>query len=203
MTTGYSDRLTHALAFAAKHHDGEARKGTRAPYFIQPASVALILTRYGCHDDVVTAAILTRVVEDWVQGGMTRALLEERIGSKFGADVLALLLAVTRRRVNDAGVPMTSDEQQRDQLTRLQQAPADALWITAADRLHEASTILADLRRTQFPEGVWSRVPGGREALLARHQRVREALRAAAFAAPILDEWGAALDALRTHTDAD
>jgi (p)ppGpp synthase/HD superfamily hydrolase len=200
---GYSDRLTHALAFAAKHHDGEARKGTRAPYFIQPASVALILTRYGCRDEVVVAAILARVVEDWVLAGYTRALLEERIGSKFGAEMLGLLLTVTRRRHDDVGGTLTSEEQQRDLLVRLATAPTEAHWILAADRLHEASTVLADLRRTQFPEGVWSRVPGRKVALLARHERTVAALAAAGFAAPILTEWRDALAALRDYTDAD
>ena len=32
MSTGYSDRINHALAFAAKHHDQQVRKGTRLPY---------------------------------------------------------------------------------------------------------------------------------------------------------------------------
>ena len=34
--TGYSDRINHALAFAAKHHDQQVRKGTRLPYLTQP-----------------------------------------------------------------------------------------------------------------------------------------------------------------------
>ncbi len=201
--SGYSDRLTHALAFAAKHHDGEARKGTRAPYFIQPASVALILTRYGCGEHVITAAILARVVEDWVLAGYTRALLDERIGGKFGSEIPALLLTVTRRRHDDTGAPLSSDEQHRDLLVRLAAAPDDARWILAADRLHEASTILADLRRTQFPEGVWSRVPGRKAGLLERHERTMTALTAAQFTAPILAEWRAALGALRDYADAD
>ena len=43
---GYSDRVNHALAFAAKHHDQQVRKGTRAPYATNAANVAIILTRY-------------------------------------------------------------------------------------------------------------------------------------------------------------
>ena len=30
--TGYSDRLNHAFAYAAKHHDRQVRKGARAPF---------------------------------------------------------------------------------------------------------------------------------------------------------------------------
>ena len=46
--TGYSDRINHALAFAAKHHDRQVHKGTRAPYGTHAANVAVILTRYDC-----------------------------------------------------------------------------------------------------------------------------------------------------------
>lgn len=185
---GYSDRVTHALAFAAKHHDAEARKGTRAPYFIQPASVALILTRYGCAESVVVAGVLYRVVEDWVSSGYTRALLEERIGAKFGHDVLALLLEISRRPVDDRGQPLNTDARQRDLLARLAQASPDALWVIVADRLHDAATLLADLHRTQFPESVWSRVPGGRAALSDRQRGFAMAVERAAFRAPILLE---------------
>ena len=37
MPAGYSDRINHALAFAAKHHDRQVRKGTRLPYLTHPA----------------------------------------------------------------------------------------------------------------------------------------------------------------------
>ena len=50
--TGYSDRINHALAFAAKHHAQQVWKGSsRVPYFSGPANVAIILTRYGQDDD--------------------------------------------------------------------------------------------------------------------------------------------------------
>jgi len=42
--TGYSDVINHALAFAAKHHDRQVRKGTKLPYLTHPANVAIILT---------------------------------------------------------------------------------------------------------------------------------------------------------------
>jgi (p)ppGpp synthase/HD superfamily hydrolase len=193
---GYSDRLTHALAFAAKHHDAEARKGTRAPYFIQPASVALILTRYGCDEDIVAAGILARVVEDWILAGYSDALLDERIGDKFGQSVLDLLRPVTRRRSDEQGNALSGDAQWQDVIDRAAQAPAGAQWVLAAERVHETSTLLADLRRTQFPESVWARVPGGWAGLQARHTPLIAALTTARFAAPIVDEWRLALEQL-------
>src|SRR5690349_1255269 len=96
--TGYSDRINHALAFAAKHHDVQVRKGTRLPYVTHPANVAVILARYDQDDETVVAGILHDVVEDCVRESYTREMLTERIGSKFGAEVLDTVLAVTKRR---------------------------------------------------------------------------------------------------------
>src|SRR5919198_5905797 len=102
--TGYSDRINHALAFAAKHHDRQVRKGTRLPYLTHPANVAIILTRYQRDDDTVVAGILHDVVEDCVRENYSREMLEQRIADKFGVAVLDTLLAVTYRNQDDGGV---------------------------------------------------------------------------------------------------
>ena len=101
--TGYSDRINHALAFAAKHHDQQVRKGTRLPYLTHPANVAIILTRYGCDEAIVVSGILHDVIEDCVSKDYTREMLEQRIASKFGDDVLDTVLAVTHRKHDDDG----------------------------------------------------------------------------------------------------
>ena len=59
---GYSDRINHALAFAAKHHDQQVRKGTRLPYLTHPANVAIILTRYGRDESTIVAGILRSMI---------------------------------------------------------------------------------------------------------------------------------------------
>src|SRR3954466_2725640 len=96
--TGYSDVINHALAFAAKNHDQQVRKGTRLPYVTHPANVAIILTRYGRDEDTVIAAILHDVMEGCVGQSFTRQMLEQRIGDKFGRGVLDTVLSVTYRR---------------------------------------------------------------------------------------------------------
>src|SRR5690606_41331824 len=114
--TGYSDRLNHAFAFAAKHHDRQVRKGTRLPYLTHPANVAVILTRYGRDEDTVIAGILHDVIEDCVRDGWTREMLEDRIAGKFGDPVLETVLAVTKRRVDDDGMEFSRDEARADYL---------------------------------------------------------------------------------------
>ena len=170
--TGYSDRINHAFAFAAKHHDQQVRKGTRLPYLTHPANVAIILTRYGCSEDTVVAGILHDVVEDCVRDNMTREMLEERIGRKFGDGVLATVLMVTHRKMDDDGIELSSEDRKSDYLDRLSLANQDALWVCAADKVHNANSILSDLRRTSFPETVWGRFNVGKEGTVAWYRRV-------------------------------
>jgi (p)ppGpp synthase/HD superfamily hydrolase len=186
--TGYSDRINHALAFAAKHHDRQVRKGTRLPYLTHPANVAIILTCYDQDEDTVVAGILHDVVEDCVRERYSRDMLEQRIGEKFGADVLEAVLAVTHRTADDQGVELASDERKDDYLDRLSQAGERARWVCAADKIHNGNSILADLRRTIDPDTVWSRFNSGREGTIRWYRRVYERLRELGFEAPIMGE---------------
>ena len=188
MTLGYSDRINHAFAFAAKHHDRQVRKGTRPPYLTHPANVALILTRYGRDEDTVVAGILHDVVEDCVREGWTRDTLDDRIAAKFGADVLESLLPVTRRRIDDDGVELSRDDVRADYLARLADANDTGRWVCAADKVHLIGSVLADLRRTIDAESVWGRLPGGREGTVQWYRAVHDRLVAVGFTAPIVGE---------------
>jgi (p)ppGpp synthase/HD superfamily hydrolase len=185
---GYSDVINHALAFAAKHHDRQVRKGTRLPYLTHPANVALILTRYGRDTDTVVAGILHDVIEDCVRDGYSREMLEQRIGDKFGAKVLDTVLAVTYRRNDDDGVELSGDDRKTDYLERLSGASEEARWVCAADKIHNASSIVADLRRTVDAETIWSRFGGGRTGTGRWYRQVYERLREVGFDAPIMAE---------------
>src|SRR4051795_7038673 len=125
---GYSDRINHALAFAAKHHDRQVRKGTRLPYLTHPANVAIILTRYGCDDDTVVAGILHDVIEDCVRENFTREMLAQRIADKFSLSVLDAVLSVTHRNLDDDGVQLSADERRDDYLERLSFSPEIGRW---------------------------------------------------------------------------
>ncbi len=185
---GYSDRINHALAFAAKHHDRQVRKGTRLPYLTHPANVAVILTRYAQDELTVVSGILHDVIEDCVRDGYTRNTLEQRIGDKFGAEVLDTVLAVTERQMDEEGVELSSEERRDDYLARLAAATERARWVCAADKIHNGSTILADLKRTLDPDTVWSRFNAGRSGTVRWYRRVYERLQEVGFDAPIMEE---------------
>jgi hypothetical protein len=195
--TGYSDRINHALAFAAKHHAQQVWKGSsRVPYFTGPANVAIILTRYGQDDDTIVAAVLHDVVADCVRDGHTAEMLEQRIGEKFGSDALAALLAISERKMDDDGVEMSLEERKADSLSRLSTAGERARWIVAAYTLHAGSSLLADLRRTAYPETVWGRYPNGRDEVASFYRRTIDRLTTVGFAAPIMEELVTVVDAL-------
>jgi (p)ppGpp synthase/HD superfamily hydrolase len=193
---GYSDRINHALAFAAKHHDQQVRKGTRLPYLTHPANVAIILTRYGCDEQTVVAGILHDVVEGCINQTATAEMLRQRIGDKFGTDVLETVLAVASRRVDDDGVELSGDERRDDYVERLAAASESARWVCAADKLHNARTLVADLRRTIDPGTIWRRFSVGKDGTLQWYRRVYDRLAEVGFAGAIMAELEAAVASL-------
>ncbi len=197
-TKGYSDAINHAFAFAAKHHDRQVRKGTKLPYLTHPANVAVILTRYGRDERTVVAGVLHDVVEDCMKDGYTRQMLEQRIGEKFGADVLETVLGVTHRHLDDDGVELSTEERKEDYLARLSDANESALWVCAADKVHNSNSILSDLRRTEDPDSVWSRFKAGKAGTIKWYRDVLNRLVEIGFDEPIVGELRASVAALES-----
>ena len=61
---GYSDRINHAFAFAAKYYNALAPVAAGMDFLAHPANVAVILTRYGCEQVTIVAGILHHVLEE-------------------------------------------------------------------------------------------------------------------------------------------
>jgi (p)ppGpp synthase/HD superfamily hydrolase len=200
--SGYSDRINHALAFAAKHHDRQVHKGTRQPYGTHAANVAIILTRYDRDDDTVIAGILQDVVADCVNERFTSETLDQRIGEKFGAEVLASVIAITLQRVDEDGVDFSHDERRANLLERLAAADERARWVLAADALHSVGATLANLRRTIDPDSVWSQLALGKEGTARWYRSLCERFRDVGFDTPIVAELARAVDELSLRASA-
>jgi len=167
----------------------------------QPANVAVILTRYGCAEACVTAGILLEVVEDYAREGYPVEWLKQRIGDKFGAEVLSLALMAAERRADDEGTELSVEERHDDVLRRLTNVTDDGRWLVAAAVLHAAGSLLADLRRTVEPQSVWGRLSLGRERTVTGFRRVHDRLKAIGFAAPILGELDETIRSLEDYAD--
>jgi hypothetical protein len=125
-------------------------------------------------------------------------MLEQRIGDKFGDRVLDTVLAVTYRRLDDDGIELSSEERKTDYLQRLSGASEEARWVCAADKIHNASSIISDLARTVDRETIWSRFSGGKAATVGWYRQVYERLRQVGFEGPIMAE----LDRVATELEA-
>ncbi|MGH7670086.1 MAG: HD domain-containing protein [Gemmatimonadaceae bacterium] len=196
MLNGYSDRINHALAFAAKHNDREVQKNMRLPYGTRAANVAIILTKYGQDEQTIVAAILQDVIADSVRDRQPREMLDQRIADKFGAAELETALAVTVRLTDDDGVELSLEERKADFLERLRLAPDRARWVCAADAIHTACTIVADVKRTIDPESIWGRFQWGRTGTIRWYRRLYERLVEQGFTAPIMQEFAHVVEAL-------
>jgi hypothetical protein len=184
---GYSDRVNHALAFAAKHHDRMVRQGLKPPYSTRAANMAVILARYGCDDTVVVAAILSDVLADLVGHVRGEEYELQRMGQKFGLRALELARSAVPRAHNDDGVELSWQERRHDFLRRLGSLERDALWIVAAAGLHDAGTLASELSRTVDPSAVWQRYRG-RAATLGWFDHLLAALKEAGFDEPAVVE---------------
>lgn len=196
----YSDLINHAFAYAAIHHEGDTRKGTRVPYITHPANVALILAKYDRDDETIAAGILHDVIEDCEHSGHTRATHSAQIEAKFGAAMLDTVLAVTHVTHDAAGHQLTSRERKDYYLEHLGSASDRARWVSAADKLHNARAILSDLSRSDGPETFFDRFNVGREGTIRWYREVYERLRKVGFEGAIMRELGEAVwDLERTN----
>lgn len=139
---GYSDRINHAFAFAAKHRRSPRPQGPGMVHVAHPANVAVILTSFGCDEATIVAGILHHVLENARPG--TRPELEQKIGAKFGPVVLAVAC--------DAVEPGVAGEQpwrsaKSEYLASLTTAEPRALDICVADELHCCGSAISALGR--------------------------------------------------------
>mgnify|MGYP002516549869 CR=1 FL=1 len=80
------DKVTKAIEFAAKAHDGMVRKKDKTPYILHPLEAAVIVGTMTNNQDVISAAVLHDVVEDT---GITIEEIEEMEKTFEGANINA------------------------------------------------------------------------------------------------------------------
>jgi (p)ppGpp synthase/HD superfamily hydrolase len=141
---GYSDRITHALAFAAKYYNALAPAGAGMDYMAHPASVAIILARYGCEQVTIVAGILHHVLEESRPDSWP--MLERKISEKFGPVALAIAKDALEPKYDWRGERPWQPCKQ-EYLTQLATAEPRALDIIVADELHACGSTMTALRR--------------------------------------------------------
>lgn len=160
-------RFKEAFLFAAEKHATQTRKKTDVPYIAHLMSVAALVLEAGAGEDEAVAALLHDVVEDC--GGYP--VLEE-IRERFGPRVAKIVEGCTDAYT----IPKPPWKARKlDYLDILRKSGDDIRLVSAADKLHNVRTILADYRR----EGdlVWERFSGRRDGTLWYYRAVLDVLR--------------------------
>jgi (p)ppGpp synthase/HD superfamily hydrolase len=164
-----SARFEEALILAVRWHAGQVRKETTIPYIAHLLGVASLVLEQGADEDEAIAALLHDAVED--QGG---AVALEEIRRHFGDRVAEIVAGCT-----DAWTTPKPPWRERKEayIAHLRQASASVRLVSAADKLHNARSILADYR--VLGDALWSRFNGGKEGTLWYYRALVETLQAA------------------------
>jgi (p)ppGpp synthase/HD superfamily hydrolase len=163
----YGEKFEWALVYAARVHGDHYRKGTDVPYITHLLAVAAIVGENGGTEDEVVAALLHDAPED--RGGEAR-LTDIRL--RFG-DAVAELVAGCTDTYEDPKPPWR--ERKERYLAHLAGASDAVRLVSAADKLHNARSVLSDYRAVG--EDLWTRFNGGKEGTLWYYRAVVDNLR--------------------------
>jgi hypothetical protein len=154
MSPGYGRKFEEALLFASRAHAGQMRKGTETPYITHLLAVAAIVGEHGGNEDEVAAALLHDAIED-------TPTTREDIAKRFGEEVAKIVAGCSDA---DAIPKPPWRERKEAFIRRIRHASPSVRLVSAADKLHNARSILEDLRICG--DVVFDRFRGGKEDTL-------------------------------------
>jgi (p)ppGpp synthase/HD superfamily hydrolase len=149
-------RFEEALIYASQLHGAQKRKGTSIPYIAHLLGVTALVLEDGGDEDQSIAALLHDAVED--QGGHETL---HAIRERFGERVAEIVEGLTDTFIH----PKPPWRERKEKyIEHLKHASPEVRRVSLADKLHNARSILADLR-TNGPS-TWDRFRGGKEGTL-------------------------------------
>jgi len=170
-----SPRFDDAYLYASSLHACQRRKGTGIPYLSHLLSVAALVLEDGGDEEEAIAALLHDSVED--QGADVAA-----IRARFGPKVARIVEACTDTHLKPKP---PWEERKRRYVEHVRDAPPEVVRVSAADKLHNARSILADFRAVG--EDLWSRFTATRAQTLWYYRALVGSYRAAG-GGPLVEE---------------
>lgn len=186
----YDTRLADALHLAAESFAHVERKGSGIPYLSHLLAVTTIVMEHGGTPDQCIAAVLHDYIED-IDGATP-----DELTARFGANVTHLVLALsdtTREELDGTGKKPPWEQRKQRYLAHLEHASAEVKLISAADKLHNASSIVRD--RERIGDAIYERFTPTREQTLWYYRSVVDAL-GTGWDHALLDELRRVVDAL-------
>ncbi len=151
-----SQRYADALQLTWQLHCRQPRKGTTIPYLSHLLAVSSLALEHGANEDEAIAALLHDAVED--AGG--RPTLEV-IRARFGTVVADIVEGCTDSYED----PKPKWRPRKEAyLAHLAKASPSVRLVSASDKLHNARSILSDLR--VHGPSLWTRFTAGKDGSL-------------------------------------
>src|SRR6266540_467427 len=145
------DAFVDALAYAARIHAEQPRKGVQVPYIVHPLAVCSLVLEDGGDWERAIGALLHDAAED--QGG--RARLED-VRDRFGERVARIVDGCSEWLEEHPGQEKPPwRERKEGYLAHLPTADEDVIRVSLADKVHNARSIVFDYRRVG--EALWGR----------------------------------------------
>jgi hypothetical protein len=175
-----SRRFERALVYANQVHRGQIRKGTSIPYITHPLAVCALVLEDGGSEAEAIAALLHDAAED--QGGKAEL---KRIRRRFGRKVARIVEGCSEPSKLKGKDPGWKKRKKRALAHLAAEDDPRVLRVMLADKLHNARTILDDIR--QVGDHVWDRFNAGRDDQLWYYRRCVDAFRSRAHAWPLFE----------------
>ena len=170
--TVLTDRFDRALLYATHVHGGQVRKGTSVPYVAHLLAVAATVLEYGGSEDMAIAALLHDAVED--QGGEPRL---SDIRNRFGDRVADIVRSCSDSVANASSGQPKEDWSNRKTLyiKHLKSVDKKTLLVSLSDKIHNARSILRDLRKPEIGTSVWRRFKKSKDESLWYYRELANA----------------------------
>jgi (p)ppGpp synthase/HD superfamily hydrolase len=169
-----------ALVFATRLHAYQRRKGTTTPYIAHLLAVASIVLENGGNEHEAIAALLHDAIED-------QGCTPEELRQHFGETVAAIVVGCTDTLITvDTSDRKASWRARKEAyIAHIRGASPSIRLVSAADKLHNARSLLYDYRRVG--EALWQRFNAGKAGVLWYYRSLVESFKAAEVT-PLVEE---------------
>ncbi len=162
----YSENLDEALRLAADAFRHTYRKGSKIPYLSHLLQVTVYVAEAGGDEDQLIAAVLHDYLED-IEGADVDALR-----AQFGDRAISMVEALSDTTVQPKP---PWKERKLAYIAHLKGMGADVKLVSAADKLHNATSTLRD--HQQIGDKVWERFSASKDETLWYYREIIAALK--------------------------
>lgn len=140
--------LTRAIAFAARAHEGQVRKGGSVPYIVHPLEALAIVSTMTTDEEVLCAAVLHDVMEDC-------SVSKTELSLEFSPRVAELVASQSENKRAGLDPASTWRLRKEETILHLQHASIEEKQLALADKLSNLRSIQRDY--ALLGDALWER----------------------------------------------